>query len=151
MSVPVTVLSICVKGPYMGFEPGSLRVEPSQVALGEPVKLTIRGGMFYIGALFLLVQAGEEQLGPVNEGATCYISALWTPKKKKKEGVVPVLTYYGDLGKGGPGGELAGFVSVAGPDPGRQPGQTCSASQVCAQASPWQCGCVKGRCACSKP
>lgn len=132
----------------MGFAPGSLRVSPAQVTSGEPTKLTIQGGMFYIGALFWIVKAGGDDIGPVNEGASCSISTPWTPKSS---GVVPVLAYYGSEDKGWPGGELAGFVAVDGPDPGRQPGQTCSASQACAQASPWQCDCVLGRCACKKP
>ena len=132
----------------MGFAPGSLRVSPTQVPSGKPTKLTIRGGMFYIGALFWLVSVGDEQIGPVNEGASCNISTPWTPKSS---GVVPVLAYYGYMGKGGPGGELAGFVAVDGPDPGRQPGQTCSATQPCAEAAPWLCDCVKGRCGCKKP
>ena len=143
-----SLLPVCVTGPGMGFAPGSLRVSPTQVSSGKPAKLTIHGGMFYIGALFWIVSVDGKEIAPVNEGATCSISTPWMPKTS---GVVPVLAYYGDTGKGGLGGELAGFVAVDGPDPGRQPGQTCSVVQPCAQASPWQCDCVKGHCACKGP
>lgn len=143
-----SLLPVCVPGPGMGFAPGSLRLSATQATTGESIKLTVDGGMFYIGALFWLIRIGDETIGPVNEGATCSISTTWTPKAS---GVVPVLAYYGEEGKGGPGGELAGFVAVDGPDPGRQPGQTCSASQPCAQAAPWSCTCVQGRCGCKKP
>ncbi len=144
-----SLLPVCVKGPGMAFEPGSLRVFPTKASVGEQVKLTIQGGMFYIGALFWLVAVDGSPLSQVVEGKTCTVSATWTPKKK---GLFPITAYYGtpDKGPGTINGTLAGFVSVGGPDAGTQPGQPCTSSAACAQAPPWACACVSGRCACTK-
>ncbi len=145
--VTSSVLPVCVPGPSMGFAPGSLRLHPIASKVGDIIKLEIRGGNFYIGALFWSMTVGKETLGIVEEGGHCFIAGKWTPKDS---GVYPVTAYYGtpEHSPGTVVGSLAGFISVQSGDPGIQPGYKCASTDKCAQADPWKCGCVSGRCAC---
>ncbi len=145
---PEIPAAACVPGVAMQFTAGSLRVEPSTVAVGETVTLTVRGARFYIGALMWWVRVGDETLQAIEYETDCTLTASFSPQQA---GIYPVTAFYG----GGeeptpPSAALAGFVRVGeGPAPLAQPGQACDADAACQSGGGFDCACTNGRCACS--
>lgn len=135
----------CVPTMAMGFGGGSLRVSPTQGVAGKAVTLTVTGGAFYIGAMWWTMNLGSIEANVQHKG-TCTVTATFVPPKP---GLYPVEVRY----KNGSKPALAGFYLASGgsiPPPTAQPGYPCSASLKCAQAKPFSCSCVKGRCKCTK-
>ncbi len=135
----------CVPNMAMGFAGGSLRVSPTQGVAGKVVTLNVSGGAFYIGAMFWLMNLGTIQ-NNVKHVGTCTVTATFVPPKP---GLYPVTVRYAN----GSTPALAGFYLASGgsiPPATAQPGYPCSASLKCAQAKPYSCSCVKGRCKCTK-
>jgi len=133
----------CVPGMAMKFSSGNLRVTPTQGVAGKPVTLTVSGGAFYIGAMFWVMHLGSIVANVTHVG-TCRVKATFIPPKP---GLYPVQVRYTN----GTKATLAGFYLASGgsiPPPTAQPGYPCSASLKCAQAKPYTCSCVKGRCQC---
>lgn len=133
----------CVPGLAMSMSPGSLRVTPTQGVAGKAVTLTVSGGSFYIGAMFWVMHLGSI-VASVKHIGGCTVQATFIPPKP---GLYPVEVRYTN----GTKPTLAGFYLASGgsiPPPTAQPGYPCSASLSCAQAKPYTCSCVKGRCQC---
>ena len=133
----------CVPGMAMGFASGSLRVTPTLGVAGKPVTLTVTGGKFYIGAMFWEVSlGGATQIA--GHPSDCTVTATLTPTKP---GLFPVEVRYTNGSKPA----LAGFYLASGgsiPPVSAQPGYPCSPSLKCAQATPYTCACISGRCQC---
>jgi hypothetical protein len=147
--VAPATMAACVPKMAMTFADGSLRLSPTLVNKGDKVTVTIRGGMFYIGALYWMVRIGEQVLEPANDAkAACTLTIDWVAAKA---GTFAVAVAYGAQGGPNIGWTLVGFVSVAAGQPGAQPGLACDKANPCAQASPYSCSCNKGSCGCSKP
>jgi hypothetical protein len=116
---------------------------------GQPVKLTIEGGIFYWGSGWS-VRLGSGAPSAMDHGSaalSCKVTVTVTPSKP---GPYPVEVAYG---KGGSGAQwsLAGFlVATAGTTPPIwiQPGRPCNSKYPCASAAPYSCACQGGRCAC---
>ena len=127
----------------MGFSAGTLRVTPNLGVAGKPVTLTITGGKFYIGAIFWQVNLGSAKQIAQHPNS-CTVTATLTPAKP---GIYPVEVRYANGSKPA----LAGFYVASGgsiPPAAAQPGFPCSPSVKCAQAKPYTCACVSGRCQC---
>lgn len=135
----------CVKGPAMEFEPGELRLYPTSGTAGQSVTLTVDGGTFYIGALIWQMKLGNTVGTNTTHSGSCTLKASFIPSIP---GIYPVeVTYMGH------GDSLAGFFTASGgviSPPMVQPGYPCTAASTCAQASPYSCSCVQGRCSCTK-
>ena len=138
--------AVCVQSLAMKFQPGALRVQPTAVAVGAKVTVTVEGGPFYIGALWWVIRIGAFESGPA-EGAkvNCQLNTPWTAKEA---GVFAVEASYGSSG---PNATLAGFITVGGAGGGVQPGYSCQTSSDCLSGGGWSCGCASGVCLCEKP
>jgi hypothetical protein len=135
----------CVPGIAMGFAHNQLRVSPTYGKAGTAVTLTVQGGTFYIGAIWFNMRLGSGKGVTANDSVKCTLTATLTPAKA---GIYPVEVQYQN---GSYPWALAGFytASAAGTAPGTvQPGYPCTFSSTCAQASPYTCSCVSGRCQC---
>ncbi|MEY3015444.1 MAG: hypothetical protein RIT45_4179 [Pseudomonadota bacterium] len=145
---PDVPAAACVPASAMQFTPGSLRVEPDSVSVGETVTLTVRGARFSIGALMWWLRVGDATLQAIEYESDCTLTASYSPNDA---GLFPVLAFYG----GGeepppPAAALAGFVRVGeGPPPLAQPGESCVADADCQSGGPFECVCASGRCGCS--
>jgi hypothetical protein len=129
---------------------GPLRMQPTSGIAGQPVKLTIEGSPFYVGALFYYVRMGSQKVMDQPGPKQCTITATLTPPKP---GIYAVeVSQYG----GQPPWVLAGFYTASGgsiPMPSVQPGYPCNpkpapGDPTCAQAPPYSCACVAGQCVC---
>jgi hypothetical protein len=128
---------------------GPLRITPTSGIAGQPVKIVVEGAPFYIGALFYMLRmAGEEKMDVGMK--ECSVAATFTPSSPGLYAVE--VSQYG----GQPPWVLAGFYLASGgsiPPPSIQPGYPCKSpaapgDPACAQAPPYTCQCLSGRCAC---
>jgi hypothetical protein len=140
----------CVPGQNMVFDDHTLRISPTHGVAGQAVTLTVRGGHFYIGALFWVVSMGGDEA--ISEPAVdnCNIDATFTPMAP---GIYPVFVGYGSSSITA----LAGFYTAsAGLTPPNtiQPGFPCtpkSGLNVCTEGGGYTCTCDNGRCNCTGP
>lgn len=141
--------SACVPEPQAAyFSPGTLRIAPTVAKAGQPVKLTIEGGLIYWGnGWSVRIGTGPSQYLVGSSALSCKVTVTLTPTHP---GPHPVEIIYG---KGGPGTSwsLAGILmATAGTTPPVwiQPGRPCSSKYPCASAAPYTCACHSGRCVC---
>jgi hypothetical protein len=141
--------SACVPEPQNAtFSPGALRIAPTVAKAGQPVTLTIEGGLIYWGGGWSVRVGGGPPHHLVGTSALgCRVTVTLT---HAHPGPYPVEIAYG---KGGPGANwsLAGFLLLtAGTTPPVwiQPGRPCSSKYPCASAAPYSCACQGGRCVC---
>jgi hypothetical protein len=97
-----------------------------------------------------MIRMGNEEVMDMSSAQPCSITATFTPPSP---GIYAVeVSQYG----GGTPWVLAGFYTASGgsiPMPTVQPGYPCATNPApgdpaCAQAAPYSCACVSGRCQC---
>jgi hypothetical protein len=143
----------CVPGMGMALPPGALRIFPREGNAAQEAKLTISGGSLYIGALWWNARMGKQKAVPLDEITTtpCQYPATLRPPGPGIHAVE--IAYGGGGGGGGKGWTLAGFYTASAGVPSAklaQPGEQCSTQLRCAEASPYSCACVSGRCDCKR-
>lgn len=139
----------CIPKASTGPLTGPLRITPTSGIAGQPVKIVVEGANFYIGALFYMLRmAGQEKMDMGMK--ECSVAATFTPSSPGLHAVE--VSQYG----GQPPWVLAGFYLASGgsqPPPSIQPGYPCKSpaapgDPACAQALPYTCQCLSGRCQC---
>ncbi|MCK5796351.1 MAG: hypothetical protein KAI47_04155 [Deltaproteobacteria bacterium] len=147
----------CVPGPKDFFSPGTLRIQPTTGKAGSSVKLTISGGKLQDhGPNSWRGRMGQTKPSIVSLNSTWGSCVYHVTLVPPAPGIYAVEIATGLSGGGGGGSStwsLAGFYGASGGVPFKptaQPGEVCSSQMPCAEAPPYQCACLQGRCACKR-